>query len=191
MASFTRASYSKQSLRDERTASSQRHIASAAKPMGLKRVVGSAASLVLGLTLFYSGLHYVPSLLRPTQVIDTIASPTKKSALEMDRTRLKRFGIFAQSFFMRRTYLRSGQSITVHYTLPEGAILDLDIQQCRRMFMIEVFHCQAVSAQSVRIENKTDGRRTLKFSEPGFYHFDETVTLRMPDENYKLIWVRS
>lgn len=191
MASFTRASYSKQSLRDERTASSHRHHAPGKKPMGLKRVAGSALSITLGVTLVYTGLHYIPTLLRPSQVIDTIATPEKKSALEMDRERLKRFGIYAQSFFMRRTYLRSGQSITVHYTLPKGAILDLDIQQCRRIFMIEVFHCQAMSAQSVRVENKTDGRRTLKFSEPGFYHFDETVTLRVPDEDYKLVWVRS
>lgn len=69
--------------------------------------------------------------------------------------------------------------------------MDLTIKQCRRSFVIEVFHCTLVSEQTIRIENKTKGRRTLKFAEPGFYHFDETVTLVQPDEPYKIVWVRS
>jgi len=159
--------------------------------MGLKRTLGSALSIILGAALCYAGLHYIPTLLRPTQVVDAVISPSGKSALDRDRNRLQRFGIYAQSFLLRRTYLRAGQGLTVHYTLPAGATLDLNIKQCRRSFVIEVFHCTLVSQQSVRIENKTNGRRTLKFAEPGFYHFDETVTLARPNEAYKLVWVRS
>lgn len=188
MPSFTRASYSKES------SDAERHSASATtkiQPMGPHRTLGSALSIILGLTLCYAGLHYIPTLMRPSQVIDAIISPSKKSALDIDRNRVQRFGIYAQSFLLRRTYLRSGQGLTVHYSLPEGATLDLHIQQCRRMFIAEVFHCIPVSHQNVSIENKTDGRRTLKFSEPGFYHFDETVSLKDPTGKYRLVWVRS
>lgn len=190
--SFTRASYSRQSSNHERfTASESAHGTHNPERMGAGRTLGSALSIILGMTLCYAGLHYIPTLLRPSQVVDSLISPSEKSALEMDRNRVQRFGIYAQSFLLRRTYLRAGQGLTVHYTLPEGATLDLHIQQCRRMYIAEVFHCTPVSQQSVRIENKTEGRRTLKFSEPGFYHFDETVSLKEPDGKFRLIWVRS
>jgi hypothetical protein len=165
---------------------------SAAKtPMGTGRTLGSALSIILGLTLCYAGLHYIPTLLRPTHVIDSVLYPSNKSVLDIDRNRMERFGVYAQSFLLRRTYLRAGQGLTVHYSVPEGTILDLHIKQCRRMFIGEVFHCTPVSQQTVRIENKTRGTRTLKFAEPGFYHFDETVTLTASDQPFKLVWVRN
>jgi hypothetical protein len=159
--------------------------------MSSKRLLGTAAALILGLTLCFAALHYVPTLLRPTHVVDTLVSPSKKSLLDIDRSRLKRFGVYAQSFFLRRTYLRGGQGLTVHYSIPEGATLDLHIKQCRRMFIIEVFHCTATSQQTVTIDNNMTGQRALKFAEPGFYHFDETVTLTEPDGEYHLVWVRT
>lgn len=186
--SFTRASYSKESTHAHRLAASG---ANAKPSLGVGRTLGSAASIILGLTLCYAGLHYIPTLLRPSQVVDVLVSPSEKSALEIDRSRVQRLGIYAQSFFLRRTYLRADQGLTIHYSLPEGATLDLHIQQCRRMYILEVFHCTPISQQSVRIENKTEGRRALTFSEPGFYHFDETVSLKDPDRNFKLIWVRN
>jgi hypothetical protein len=190
--SFTRASYSRESVDAEQTAALRGITGQTVKtPMGPKRTFGSALSIILGLTLCYAGLHYIPTLLRPSQVIDTIVSPSKRSVLDIDRNRFQRFGIYAQSFLLRRTYLRAGQGITVHYSIPEGASLDLHIKQCRRMFIGEVFHCTPVSQQTVRIENKLEGKRTLQFAEPGFYHFKETVNLNTPDEPFKLIWVRN
>lgn len=190
--SFTRASYSRQSSHYERlTALETRHGAVNRQRLGFRRTLGSAVSIIIGLTLCYAGLHYVPTLLRPSQVIDTVASPSKKSMLDIDRNRMQQFGVYAESFLLRRTYLRAEQGITVHYSLPEGATLDLRVKQCRRMFIGEVFHCTPVSQQTVRIENNTKGKRTLKFVEPGFYHFDETVNLLGPDQPFELIWVRS
>lgn len=190
--SFTRASYSRQSSHDERlTALETRHGAVNRQRLGFRRTLGSAVSIIIGLTLCYAGLHYIPTLLRPSHVIDTVALPAKKSMLDIDRNRMQRFGAYAESFLLRRTYLRAGQGITVHYSLPEGATLDLRVKQCRRMFIGEVFHCTPVSQQTVRIENNTKGKRTLKFAEPGFYHFDETVNLLSPDQPFELIWVRS
>jgi hypothetical protein len=190
--SFTRASYSKQSIQSERINAASAVTGSTAKsPIGLRRKLGSAISIIIGLTLCYAGLHYVPTLMRPTHVVDEVMSPSGKSALDRDRNRLQRFGIYAQSFLLRRTYLRANQGVTVHYTLPAGATMDLNIKQCRRSFVIEVFHCTLVSEQTIRIENKTKGRRALKFAEPGFYNFDGTVTLAQPDESYKIVWVRS
>lgn len=192
MPSFTRASYSRESVNAEHQAASIGARGSSAKaPLGPRRTLGSAVSIILGMTLCYAGLHYIPTLLRPSQVIDSIISPSQKSILDIDRNRFQRFGVYAQSFLLRRTYLRAGQGMTVHYSIPEGASLDLRIKQCRRMFIGEVFHCIPVSQQTVRIENKTKGKRTLKFTEPGFYHFDETVNLTTPDQPFKLVWVRN
>lgn len=192
MPSFTRASYSKQSIRNEHAlAAGQMSPAKRATRMSSKRLLGTAASLILGLTLCFAALHYVPTLLRPTQVVDSLVSPSKKSMLEIDRSRLQRFGVYAESFLLRRTYLRAGQGLTVHYSIPEGATLDLHIKQCRRMFILEVFHCTAISQQTVTIDNNMAGQRALKFAEPGFYHFDETVTLTDPGGDYRLVWVRT
>jgi hypothetical protein len=192
MPSFTRAGYSKQSIRNEHAfAAGQMSHGKRATRMSSGRLLGAAASLILGLTLCFAALHYVPTLLRPTQVIDTLVSPSKKSLLEIDRSRLQRFGVYAQSFLLRRTYLRSGQGLTIHYSIPEGATLDLHIKQCRRMFIVEVFHCTPTSQQTVTIANNLTGQRALKFAEPGFYHFDETVTLREPNGKYRLVWIRT
>ncbi|MGJ8561155.1 MAG: hypothetical protein ACSHX3_13045 [Litorimonas sp.] len=192
MPSFTRASYSRQSVDAEHQAALIDVRGSSAKaPLGPWRTLGSAVSIILGITLCYAGLHYIPTLLRPSQVIDSFVSPSQKSILDIDRNRFQRFGVYAQSFLLRRTYLRAGQGIEVHYSIPEGASLDLHIKQCRRMFIGEVFHCIPVSQQTVRIENKTHGTRALKFAEPGFYHFDETVNLKSPDQPFKLVWVRN
>ena len=192
MPSFTRASYSKQSIRKEYAlAAGQVPQGKDTTRMTSKRLLGTAASLILGLTLCFAALHYVPTLMRPTQVVDSLVSPSKKSMLEIDRSRLQRFGVYAESFLLRRTYLRAGQGLTVHYSIPEGATLDLHIKQCRRMFILEVFHCTAISQQTVTIDNNMAGQRALKFAEPGFYHFDETVTLTNPGGDYRLVWVRT
>ena len=195
MPSFTRASYSKKSIRADYEASTAHYAQSSQSAekakMSLGRAVSSAAAIILGLAFCYAGLHYVPTLLRPTVIVDQVASPSGKSKLDIDRNRLKRWGVFAQSFLLRRTYIRPGQGLTVYYTLPENAALDLHIQQCRRMFIAEVFHCTAVSQQSVTIKETRRGARTLQFTEPGFYHFSETVSGVGPNQDYQIIWTRS
>lgn len=191
--SFTRASYSQELLLAERQAATERLRAlEAEKPkMSLLRLLGTAASISLGLAVCFSGLHYIPTLLKPTQIVDTVSSPGERSLLDIDRNRIKDVGIYAQSFLLRRTYLRAGQGLSVHYNLPENTTLDLTIKQCRRMFVIEVFRCDIVTEKTVRVEGRTNGSRTLRFSQPGFYHFDETLTLADPDDKYRLVWVRS
>lgn len=190
--SFTRASYSRQSTHDERlSALESRHVVVKRQPLSVRRAFGTAVSVIIGLTLCYAGLHYIPTFLRSSHVIDTDVLASKKSILDIDRNRMQRFGAAVESYLLQRTYLRAGQGITVHYSLPEGATLDLRVKQCRRIYIGEVFHCTPISEQTVRIENNTKGKRTLKFAEPGFYHFDETVGLQNPDQPFKLIWVRS
>lgn len=190
--SFTRASYSKSAIRQEHTVAAKAYgVQDGPKSISIGRILSSAAALILGLTFCYSGLHYIPTLLKPTEVVDIVTSPNETSLIDIDYNRMKRFGIYAQSFLLRRTYLRAGQELTVHYTLAEGASLDLNIKQCRRMFIVEVFKCIPMSEQSLTISKKTSGLRSLKFSQPGFYHFDETVNIKNPDDPYKIIWVRS
>lgn len=192
--SITRASYSKQSNHDERTATlaeNSKLQSENAQPIRVGRAFGFVVAIIVGLTLCYAGLHYSPISARPTQDLEFVVSPSKTNALEMDSSRFHRFIVHAQSFLLRRTRVQAGQGLTVVYSLPEGAILDVEIKRCDRLIIVEVFRCNVVSTQTLRVENKTDGRRSLQFSEPGFYHFDETVTLQEPDQKYQLVWVRN
>lgn len=191
MSSFTRTSFSEQSVQtDLKNSAHAAYSRKAGEPMGSPRTLGTVISILLGLTLCYAGLHYVPTLLKPAAVVDSVVSPAQGSQLDMDRDRVKRVGAYAQNFFLRRTYLRAGQGLQVNYDLPVGTELELQIRQCRRLFIIEVFHCHLVSEETITISNRTEGRRGLRFPEAGFYHFSETVRTPIPGEPYQVIWSR-
>ena len=160
------------------------------KPMGLGRTFGSATTHIIGGTLCYVALHYIPAYLGLNKILsfsdlDTTASVAPESS------QWATLSSYADAFRIKRTYLRPGQTIQAQYALPEGATLDLYIQKCRPAFIVEIFKCQIISEEKARVTNDRDGTQRFRFPEAGFYRFEERVSFPENDvQNYRVVWSR-
>jgi len=161
------------------------------KSMGLRRTFGSATTLVIGGAMCYVALHYIPAYLGLNKIL-AFSDLDTTSSVAPESSQWATLSSYADAFRIKRTYLRSGQEIQAQYALPEGATLDLVIQRCRPAFVVEIFKCQVINEETARVSNDKLGTQRFRFSEAGFYRFDEKVTLA-PDnaENYRVIWSRA
>lgn len=161
------------------------------KPMGIGRTFGSATTLIIGGAMCYIALHYIPAYLGLNKILsfsdlDTSASVAPESS------QWATLSSYADAFRIKQTYLRSGQTIQAQYALPEGTKLDLVIQRCRPALIVEIFKCQVINEETAKIRNDKLGTQRFRFSEAGFYRFDERVTLS-PNSvgNYRVVWSRA
>ena len=85
--------------------------------------------------------------------------------------------------------MKPGQSIDIKYDLPKGAYAKLDIVQCRRAWVLEIFNCDVVGRYSTKTKRQT-GIETFTLPQGGFYYFQENV-FDVPDgEPYRIMWER-
>ena len=170
-----------------------RHGRSRKKPMGFARTLGSAFSMILGGTLCYVSLHYMPAFVDTRKVIAI-------SNLDQSSTRLKEekssffLKAYWDAFSLRRTYLRDGQSIQAQYALPVGTELELGIKRCRPAFILEVFNCEVIGQKSFKITNDQTGTQRFQFQGKGFYIFEEKLSGISPDTkttSYRVVWSRA
>lgn len=164
-----------------------------AKQMGFLRSCFTAAALLCGGGMIYVAMHYVPAFVKPQEVLKLVSTDMprpERDAFGGDSILGKTVGPYIDMFAMERSFLKAGQTIDVKYALPEGARMDVSIRQCRRLWIVEVFECQTVSQETVRVQGH-QGTQRFTLSTTGFYHFDEKVTLPRADEDYRVIWKRS
>jgi len=162
------------------------------KRMGIGRTIFSGLSLLFGGLMIYIGFHYIPAFVKPADVIklaDNSHVNSAKKSLDRDGLYGKFVGPYVDMFHMERAYVQAGQEVSVRYSLPVGTKLDVAIHQCRRVWVVEIFKCQIVNEQVVRI-NGTKGSRKFTLPNTGFYHFSEHVQLRDGSENYRIMWTR-
>lgn len=172
---------------NDRTAARQR------KQMGYIRSLFSALSLLFGGLMIYVGFHYIPAFVNPSQVIKLASNHGVSStspALKEESPFGNIIGPYIDMFTMDRAYINGGQSVEVKYNLPSGAKMDIIIRQCRRLWVVEIFECQIVSEQKLRIDSRR-GKQSFTLPQTGFYHFHENITLANPKDNYRVIWARS
>lgn len=161
------------------------------KSLGIGRTFGSATTLIIGGAMCYVSLHYIPAYLGLNKILsfsdlDTSASVAPESS------QWATLSSYADAFRIKRTYLKSGQTIQAQYALPEGATLDLVIQRCRPAFVVEIFKCQVINEETARVTNDKLGTQRFRFPEAGFYRFDEKVTLAPNNiKNYRVVWSRA
>ena len=187
---LTRVTYSKESTRKNRREVNARSEWFQKEPVSIrKRVAYAALTLMLLLTIGYASLFYSASHFNPVPVPAHMTTANMIDGTPQAQKTSLAFKL--QSIFIKKTFIKEGQALSVHYRLPKDAILDLHIRQCKRMFVLEVYSCIPKSQQTVRIEDKTSGWRSLQFSEPGFYHFSETVILPDDSSEYSIAWVRN
>lgn len=160
------------------------------KRMGLLRTTLSAASLMFGMTMIYVGLHYIPAFVNTSKVLK-LSSNMTMSDYERESIFGPIVGPYIDNLKLQRTYIRAGQSIEVQYSLPKGGKADLEIFQCRRLWIVEILKCQVVGSDKVSVGRRASGKHRFTFTGEGFYHFRETVTDVKPNEQYRIVWKRS
>lgn len=161
------------------------------KSMGLGRTFGSATTLIIGGAMCYVALHYIPAYLGLNKVL-SFSNLDTSASVAPESSQWAALSSYADAFRIKRTYLKSGQTIQAQYALPEGATLELVIQRCRSAFIVEIFNCQVVSEETARVKNDKDGTQRFRFPEAGFYRFDERVTLAPNNvKNYRVVWSRA
>jgi len=170
---------------------SYRNTVSRKKSMGIGRAIGSALSLILGGALCYVSLHYMPAFVSAREVIaDT--NQNQSSVRLKDENSPFILKAYWDAFSVKRTYLRSGQTIQAQYALPPGMELELEIKRCRPAFLVEVFNCDVIGEKSFTITNDQTGTQRFQFQGKGFYLFDEKVSGLSPDstQQYRVVWSR-
>ena len=161
------------------------------KSMGIGRTFGSATTLIIGGAMCYVSLHYVPAYLGLNKIL-AFSDLDTSSSVAPESSQWAALSSYVDAFRIKRTYLKSGQTIQAQYALPEGAKLDLIIQRCRPAFVVEIFNCQVISEETAQVTNDKDGTQRFSFAESGFYRFDEKVTLSPNNvKNYRVIWSRT
>lgn len=164
-------------------------------PMSLPRVFFTALSLLFAVFMYYIAMHYVPALAGPSKTIrfadDFITAPSNLDEFEFEELSSfkKSLGSYSGLFGIDRNYMRSGESIKIKYEIPEGTTVHLDIIQCRRVLVIEVFKCDPVNKFSTQ-KNISRGITVYDLSGRGFYHFRHRVEGLEETDSYRLVWER-
>jgi len=171
---------------NDRTAMRQR------KQMGYLRTVFSAFSLLFGGFMIYVSMHYIPAMVQPQKILKFASESTVHTqTYDFDRKSkaYKIFGPYIEMFKLERAYMRPGQSVEIKYDLPSGASAKLDIYQCRRAWIVEIFDCRVVSKFSTKTKKRT-GVASFALKQGGFYHFKQDVVGVPEGESYRIVWER-
>lgn len=169
--------------------------ASERKPMGLTRVFFTALVILFGTLMYYVAMHYVPALSNPRKVLrlatETATLPSGATEFKFEEPSAfeSLMGPYYRLFTQDRTYIRAGESIQIKYEIPEGAVVHLDIVQCNRIWVIEIFDCDVVN-QFSSTKTTQRGISTYELGDSGFYHFRHRIEGMDPTSNYRLIWER-
>lgn len=145
--------------------------------------------------MYYVAMHYVPALANPRQILKLATEsqtlpPSEVDFKFEDQSALEKImGPYYNLFALDRAYMRAGESIAIKYDLPQNATAHLDIVQCRRFWVIEIFNCKVVS-QFGTSKTAGQGIATFALKDPGFYHFRHRVDGLDETQSYRLIWER-
>ena len=171
---------------NDRTAIRQR------QQMGMLRSIFSAMSLLFGGFMVYIALHYIPAFVRPAKVLK-IATGDHPATSTYDYDRNSKFhdivGPYVKMFHLDRTYMQAGQSINIKYDLPTGAHADLEIIQCKRAWVVEIFNCRVIGKFATRTRNQS-GIESFALEQAGFYHLRQNVVGVRDSEPYRITWQR-
>ena len=172
----------------------------ARRDYSFRRWYSSVIILFSALFLVYCSLFYVGAFIDVGNIVGISqsqrAEDAKKNASSLPTTLPDTpYNKIKEKFAVNRIYLRANQSILATYSLPAGTELQLKIQQCESLPVIEVFQCRFVGQQATKVRNKTAGFVKFTVTQPGFYYFEDLViktpnTELKPSQDYQVIWLR-
>jgi hypothetical protein len=161
------------------------------RKMTKRKLVLTAASLLLGLFLCYAALFYLPAYSSKTRILRIATQDF--AALEAgpvaENTIIEPYFDFLVT---NRGYVRAGQEITASYRLGEGTHLQLIMEQCSGLVIVEIFSCKMINQEFSNIGERPIGEIGFIVEENGFYKFKEVVlqeTTALP--SFSVQWTRN
>ncbi len=145
------------------------------RTMSNGRLVGTAFTLFLAITLVFSCIFYLPAFfdyrtafqLKPQDIED------------------RRFAEL-EALKPKRTYFRAGQGLRTVYKFPSGAKAELVYYKCKPVPILEVFRCDPQEVERQRLR-RTNGQHRIRINQSGFYG----VQVITSAEDYDVIWQRT
>jgi len=165
------------------------------KPMGLTRGIFTSIVILFGAFMYYIAMHYVPALANPGKVVrfanqgGTLPPGVNEFEFEDPSALEQLLRPYFKLFVLDRSYMRAGEAIEIRYEIPEGTTVDLDIVQCRRIWVVEIFKCDIVNQFTVTKKTRR-GIATYALGNHGFYHFRHRVNGLKAEDHYRLVWER-
>ncbi len=161
------------------------------RKMTNRKLLLTAASLLLGLFLCYAALFYLPAYSSKTRIL-RIA--TQDFAL-LEADPVPENSIIEPYFdflVTNRGYVRAGQEITASYRLGEGTHLQLIMEQCRGLVIVEIFSCKTTNQEFSNIGERPVGEIGFIVEENGFYKFKEVILQKTtPPPSFSVQWTRN
>ena len=145
------------------------------RSMSNRRLIGSALSWILGLFIVYCAIFYVPAFVNLRSTMDVAGLKPKTAVLPAANEKPGVLTPYLRLLNARRGFFRSGQILQVDYALSPGTELTLTIRKCEAPVIVEIFTCNSVQDQTIRISKPREGSQMFRVSEAGFYYYSETT----------------
>jgi len=145
------------------------------RTMSNGRLLGTAFTLFLAITLVFSCLFYLPAFFDYRTAFQ-LAPPN------LEDNRFKQLDALKP----KRTYFRAGQGLRTVYNFPAGTKADLVYYKCRPVLILEVFKCDPEEVERFSLR-RSNGQHMTRVNQSGFYGV-EVITKA---EDYDVIWQRT
>lgn len=139
------------------------------------RLIGSAASLITGLFVFYCSLFYLPAYLNQDDIVRISSHNRVSPSLERTGTPVNWYTPYIDLLRLRRGFFRQGQTIEVEYLLSQPSTLQIEIKRCGGPLIYEIFKCHVVDQISHSESESLQGRLMVKAPVTGFYRMSDNV----------------
>ena len=160
------------------------------RSMSDRRLLATAAALILGLCLSYISLFYLPSLMSNRSVLAVTTQDKTLPKIDYNKNRTLISPLF-DLFHVQRGYFRAGQSLQADYNIPAGYSADLSVKSCKGLYLLEALNCDPVVISSQVVVGPKRGVNRFVAPESGFYIYESRVIERAgEDVPYKIIWRR-
>lgn len=163
------------------------------RSMSNGRLTGSILSLFLAFCVIYASFFYVPAYFSVSQILGFSNESEKLPVIDPSTEGQSAIAAYARPFKLRRGFIRRGQALKVDYSLSPGTIMTVDIQRCAAPVFVEVIFCNTREGQTIKIEDRGPGAKSIVMRNAGFYYFDESVTNldgSPTKKPYRVLWSR-
>ena len=160
------------------------------RTMSDRRLLGTAAALLIGISLSYISLFYLPSLMSNRSVL--AVSTQNQTLPKIDYTKNRTvFSPFFDLFKVQRGYLRAGQRLQVDYNIPTGHSAIINVKSCKGVYLLEALSCTPVLISSTEVMGPKRGVNRFTAPQNGFYIYQSQIVKGdKKDAPYSVIWRR-
>lgn len=160
------------------------------RSMSDRRLLATAAALILGLCLSYISLFYLPSFMSNRSVLAVTTQDKTLPKIDYNKNRTV-FSPLFDLFHVQRGYFRAGQSLQVDYSLPAGHSAVLNIKACKGLYLLEALSCEPVVISSREVTGPKQGINRFTAPENGFYIYqNQVIEGAGEDAPYAIVWRR-